>query len=734
MTQEQPDARVNPEADDAAEMNELSERNDSTETAENTDLTTASEIIDVNDLVEENEPLGPTFADLGLSPEVLKSLEEIGYERPSGIQAQIIPPILAGHDVIGQAQTGTGKTGAFALPLISNLDLSRKDPQVLVLTPTRELAIQVSEAFQRYAAHVKGFHVMPIYGGSGYDGQLRQLKRGVHVVVGTPGRLCDHLRRGTLDISNLSSLVIDEADEMLRMGFIEEVEWILEHTPAERRVALFSATMPTQIRRIAQKYLKDPKEITIKEKTATVSTIRQRYWMVSGLHKLDALTRILEGEEFEAMIVFVRTRTMTTELAKSLQARGYSAEALNGDVAQNRREEIVEELKNGALDIVVATDVAARGLDVPRISHVVNYDIPEGTEPYIHRIGRTGRAGRSGEAILFVAPRERRMLQSIERATRQTIAPMQLPTREHINDIRVTKFKDRITEALEMEDDNAFYIDMLESYRQEKNIPAIEIAAALAKLLQGDQPFFLEKEERRERVERNDRSDFDRGGSDRFDRGRDRNRDRDDRGPRQDRFRDRNDSPREERLRFEDRGERPERFADRPDRSADRAPIKHEPVTDGDGNLVEFEKYIISVGHEHGVKPGQIVGAIANEASLEGKYIRRIKIGQTETSVELPSGMPDEVAAILSRARVCGQPLNLRQDDGTWSGDQGGGGGFGGGFKKKPFGGGGGGFRDRDRDGGGGGFRDRDGGGFKKKSYGDRDDKGFPKKDFKKRY
>ena len=342
--------------------------------------------------MNEQEEITPSFADLGLSESLLSALDAVGYESPSPIQARMIPHVMEGRDVVGQAQTGTGKTAAFALPLLSRLDLSLKSPQALVLTPTRELAIQVAEAFHRYAHHLKGFHVLPIYGGQAYEGPLRHLRRGVHVVVGTPGRVMDHMRRGTLDVSGLSSLVLDEADEMLRMGFIDDVEWVLDQTPPERQIALFSATMPREVRRIAERHLTDPVEVTIEVRTTTAETIRQRFWMVSGLHKLDALTRILEVEEFDGMMIFVRTKTATLEVAEKLQARGFAAAALNGDLAQKDRERRVERLKSGKLDILVATDVAARGLDVERISHVVNYDIPYDTEAYVHRIGRTGRA------------------------------------------------------------------------------------------------------------------------------------------------------------------------------------------------------------------------------------------------------------------------------------------------------------------------------------------------------
>ena len=398
-----------------------------------------------------------TFDELGLPDYVMKVLKDVGYESPSPIQAQIIPHVMDGHDVLGQAQTGTGKTAAFALPLVSTINLRKNKPQALVLAPTRELAIQVAEAFQKYASRRKGFHVLPIYGGQDYSAQIRALKRGVHVVVGTPGRVMDHMRRGTLDLSDLQSLVLDEADEMLRMGFIDDVEWILDQTPEQRQIALFSATMPKEIKRIATNYLNDPKIVTIKVKTQTASTIRQRVWMVSGMHKLDALTRILETEPFDGMIMFVRTKNATEELAEKLEARGYSAAALNGDMAQATRSRTVERLKKGQLDILIATDVAARGLDVERITHVINYDIPYDTEAYVHRIGRTGRAGRTGDAILFAAPRERRMLRSIEKATNNKIEEMTLPSTQDVNDRRVSRFKDKITEALASETDLQFF-------------------------------------------------------------------------------------------------------------------------------------------------------------------------------------------------------------------------------------------------------------------------------------
>ncbi len=441
--------------------------------------------------MSDSSPPVTTFRDLNLPDSLLAALNTVGYESPTPIQAQTIPHLLKGLDLLGHAPTGTGKTAAFALPLLARLDMDQPRVQIMVLTPTRELAIQVAEAFQSYASGIKGFHVLPIYGGQDYSGQIRQLKRGVHAVVGTPGRVMDHMRKGTLKLDGLQALVLDEADEMLRMGFIDDVEWILEQTPKQRQMALFSATMPKEVERIARRHLHDPQEISIKSQTATAATIHQRYWTVDNFHKLDALTRILEVEPFDALLMFVRTKTATTLLAERLEARGYSAAALNGDMAQKDRERTVERLKNGTLDILVATDVAARGLDVDRISHVVNYDIPYDTEAYIHRIGRTGRAGRKGEAILFVAPRERRMLAAIEHATRQKIEPLKLPTTEMVNNKRIANFKQSITDTLAA-GNLKFMQGLLEQYRMEHDVPALDIAAALARMHIGDQPLLLE--------------------------------------------------------------------------------------------------------------------------------------------------------------------------------------------------------------------------------------------------
>ena len=505
------------------------------------------------------------FASLKLNDAVLRALIGLGYEMPTPIQAATIPPLLEGADLVGQAQTGTGKTAAFALPVLSKIDLGRMQPQALVLVPTRELAIQVAEAFQSYAAHLPGFHVLPIYGGQSYTPQIKGLKRGAHVVVGTPGRVMDHMKRGTLDLAGLTSLVLDEADEMLQMGFIDDIEWVLEQTPPTRQVVLFSATLPAQIRRIAQKHLRTPVEITIKSKTTTAANIRQRYWLVSGMHKLDALTRILEVETFDGMLIFVRTKLETVELSERLQARGFNAAALNGDIHQQQRERTINALKTADVDIVVATDVAARGLDVERVSHVVNYDVPYDSESYVHRIGRTGRAGRKGEAILFIAPRERNMLRIIERATRQPIEQMRLPSIADVNEQRVGRFKQRISEAVSG-GEGAAYRDLIEQFEAENDIPAIDIAAALASLAQGGTPLLLpEKPEGWG------------GGQDSQRRGRDEGREDSRRGRRDERFEGRGERParRERDDRFEGRGERPargERFEARGDARADRAP------------------------------------------------------------------------------------------------------------------------------------------------------------------
>ena len=547
-----------------------------------------------------------TFADLPLSDVVLQAVLDVGYENPSPIQAQSIPHLLDGRDLLGLAQTGTGKTAAFALPLLSKIDLSQRDPQVLVLTPTRELAIQVAEAFQRYARHMRGFHVLPVYGGQDMRGQLRGLQRGTHVIVGTPGRVMDHLRRESLKLDNLKTVVLDEADEMLRMGFVDDIEWIMEHTPEQRQVALFSATMPYQIRKIADTHLKNPATIEIKAKTATVDTIMQKVCMVNGFHKLDALTRILEVEPFDAMIIFVRTKTATVELAEKLEARGFAAAALNGDMSQALREKVVDRLKKRSLDILIATDVAARGLDVERVSHVVNYDIPYDTEAYVHRIGRTGRAGREGTAILFATHRERRMLRAIESATRQRIDTMTLPSMSDVRDIRIKQFKESLLKALEMGDKLSIFRDIVNEMIAEQGLDHKDIAAALCYLAQKERPFPNAKEPdnfRREGRERGDRLE---------------------RGERRGRGEHR------------EHGERPERS--------------------NEGMV----RYRVEVGRDQGINPGDLVGAIANEGKISGQSIGHIRLFDRCSSVFLPEGLDPAVIAKLKDARVRNKPIELK--------------------------------------------------------------------------
>jgi len=564
------------------------------------------------------------FSQLNLPSSVQKALDDVGYETPSAIQAQTIPHMLEGVDLLGQAQTGTGKTAAFAVPILARLDLKQKTPQVLVLAPTRELAIQVAEAFQKYAKHIPGFRVLPVYGGSDYRGQQRQLERGVHVVVGTPGRVMDHMRRKTMDLSKLKTLVLDEADEMLRMGFIDDVEWILDQTPEGRQIALFSATMPTAIRRIAQKYLSDPREVTIKMKTVTNESIRQRVWMMSGSSKLDALTRILEVEEFDAMIVFVRTRIATTELSDKLSARGYASAAINGDIAQKLREKTIEQLKSGKLDILVATDVAARGLDVTRISHVINYDIPYDVEAYIHRIGRTGRAGREGDAILFAANRERRLLGAIEKATGKKIEKMQLPTAEEVTDKRVGKFKQRITEVLATRKLDV-YRKLVDEYQHEYGVPVVEVAAALAALAEGKSSLSAPVASVK-------------GGSEKS-------------------SRDGKQSARKPKASSKDKTAATAKLESGDNAGANERPGRKKmdiPPPEKD-----MQRYRLEVGQEHGVKPGNIVGAIANEAELDSEYIGRIEIYDDYSTVDLPEGMPKELFKHLKKVRVSGQRLDI---------------------------------------------------------------------------
>ena len=538
------------------------------------------------------------FNSFGLSDALLKVLEEVGYEVPTAIQEQCITHLLNGHDVIGQAQTGTGKTAAFALPLIDRIDLNNNQVQLLVLVPTRELAIQVSEAIQTYARHLKGFHVLPIYGGQSYDVQLRPLKRGVHAVVGTPGRVMDHLKRGTLKLNSLKALVLDEADEMLKMGFIDDVKWVMEKLPKERQIALFSATIPDVIRRVAEKFLNSPKVVKVKTKTATAQTISQRYWLVGGVHKLDALTRILEVESFDALLIFVRTKTATIDLAEKLSARGFTAEAINGDIAQNQRERIITQLKNGKIDILIATDVAARGLDVDRISHVVNYDIPQDPESYVHRIGRTGRAGREGKAILFVAPRERRMLKTIEKITRQPIDPMQLPSAKIINEQRVNNFKQRITDTLDNQELSIFE-ELILDYQKKHEIDAFKIASALALMAQGTEPLLLNEKEINQ-------TSFD-------------------------------------------------------EKNKNKISVSIHADTLKDHPKILMRRYKVAVGHKDKIKPGNVLGAIANEAEISSEFIGAIQIFQDFTTVDLPDEMTKETLQILKNIRVFDKKLNIEE-------------------------------------------------------------------------
>ncbi len=576
-------------------------------------------------------PSGVSFRDLKLSAPVLAALADVGYESPSPIQAATIPVLLSGADMLGQAQTGTGKTAAFALPALSTIDLKRLEPQVLVLVPTRELALQVAEAFQRYASHLTGFHVLPVYGGQSYQPQFNALRRGVHVVVGTPGRIIDHMNRGTLKLSGLTLLVLDEADEMLQMGFVDAVESILEQTPPQRQVALFSATLAAPIRRIAEKHLRSPVEVTIKSKTSTATNIRQRYWVVSGVHKLDALTRILEAEPFDGMLVFTRTKQATVELAEKLEARGFAAAPLNGDIPQPLRERTVARLKSGQIDILVATDVAARGLDVERIGHVVNYDVPYDTESYVHRIGRTGRAGRNGEAILFIAPRERNMLRAIERATRQTIEPMNLPSVDTVNAHRIAKFKERVTGALATAE-LGVYRSIVEQVEAETGTTLIDIAAALATLAQGPTPLLL-------------------GTS----------------------------------VKPAGRAEPAATPATRTEPPGAKAPAAKVPGAaappatavrplaqlvqpvppapparpQARPRAAEMETFRLEVGSIHGIKPGNIVGAIANESGIEGVHIGRVDIREDHSYVDLPEGMPKPIFTGLQKVRVAGRELRI---------------------------------------------------------------------------
>ena len=551
-----------------------------------------------------------TFADLGLSPGLVAVLSDLGYETPTPIQARAIPELLQGRDVVGLAQTGTGKTAAFALPMLDALDPDRSETQALIMAPTRELALQVADAVTSYAAQLPGIRVLPVYGGQGYAAQLRGLERGAHVVVGTPGRVIDHLERGSLELSGLEHLVLDEADEMLTMGFAEDVERILRDTPDDKQVALFSATMPPAIRRLAKKYLHDPIDVSIDASIRSTSTVTQRWIGVHHHGKFDALTRLLEVENGDGLLIFVRTKQSTEDLAERLRGRGFDAAALNGDLAQAQRERIVGGLKSGALDIVVATDVAARGLDVDRITHVINYDIPHDTEAYVHRIGRTGRAGRSGDAIVFVTPRERRMLSALEKVSGRTLEQMSVPSPDEVNERRASRLTESITSSLGSPQFHAFRA-LVEGYAAEQGVEMVDIAAALAVLSADDPNFFLRPEDEVRQPARSER------------------RDRDDRGPRE---------PRE-------RGARS---------SQDRA-----SQDSGD-----WTRYRLAVGKRHKIGPSAIVGALANEGGLKRSDFGKITIGADHAIVELTADLPAAVFDALATTRISGKLIDLRLDDG----------------------------------------------------------------------
>lgn len=570
---------------------------------------------DEADVVEEETRVG--FDNLGLKEEVLRAVKDLGYIKPSPIQEEAIKPLMDGLDIIGQAQTGTGKTAAFALPLISKIDPDAPMVQALVLLPTRELAIQVADACDSFAKYLKKVNVLSIYGGSSYERQIRALKSGVQIVVGTPGRVMDLIERGKLDLSNIRMLVLDEADEMLKMGFIDDVEWILEKCPPAKQTALFSATMPDAIKKVAKKNLISPKEIRIAAKTATATTVRQRYWLVSGLKKIDALIRLLEVEPYDALLIFTRTKTDAEELEQKLSSHGISCDALHGDIPQKIREKVVDRLRKGQLDVLVATDVVARGLDVDRITHVINYDIPFDPESYVHRIGRTGRAGKTGDAILFVSPRERRMLRLIEKVTRSVIEPMKMPTNEDINRHRADRFRDRIISAMEgvSEEEMTPYRDLVRDILESGEEDAVTLAASLARMVNGRKPLFVDSTE--PEPEQKTLEEFNR-----------------------------------ERKSKRDRSAKPSQLKDFPD--------------------LKMIRYRVAVGRKDGVKPGQIVGAVANEGDIDSRYIGMINIFDTYSTVDLPEGMPKETMSVLKKAVVCGRSLEIREyfSDSRWNGSE----------------------------------------------------------------
>jgi ATP-dependent RNA helicase DeaD len=557
-----------------------------------------------------SEPV--TFESLDLSPAILKAVEEQGYKTPSEIQAQCIPLLLERKDVLGLAQTGTGKTAAFALPLLNNIDPATKQPQILVLTPTRELAIQVAEAFEQYAKYTKGVEVLALYGGQSYGIQLSALRRGAQIIVATPGRLIDHINRKTIDLSNLSALVLDEADEMLRMGFIDDVESIMEKTPEDKQTCLFSATMPKQIQSICAKYLDNAEQVHISARNSTVSTVEQVFWR-ANVHKNKAIVRFLEAEDYDGAIVFVRTRNDTVQLAELLEHEGFSAAPLNGDMNQQARERTVERLKNGLLDIVIATDVAARGLDVDRLSLVINYDIPQDCEAYVHRIGRTGRAGRSGKAILFVKHNERYLLRNIMRHTKSEIAEVELPSAKTVEAKRISALQAKLATSLEHKD-IAFFNEVAKDLAQKLELTTEDLAGALLCLAQQQSPLKVEEikfqRERRERDDRREGRGRDGARSDRGERGERRGRERSERGP----------------------------------RNSSQGPM---------------DTYRIEVGRDHGVQVKNIVGAIANEADISSKFIGDIRLFNEHSTVQLPQNMPAEVLSHFQNVFICKRPMKL---------------------------------------------------------------------------
>ena len=551
------------------------------------------------------------FSDFDLSKELIQTLDKKGYSSPTPIQKAAIPELLLGRDLVGQAQTGTGKTAAFALPLLERLQENVAHPQVLVLAPTRELAMQVAEAFRSYAAGHPHLKVLAIYGGSDFRNQINTLRRGVDVVVGTPGRVMDHMRQRTLNTSKLGCLVLDEADEMLRMGFIDDVEWILEKLPDERQLVLFSATMPSEIRRLSKKYLNNPAEITIKATEVKERLIRQRYLTVQNSYKVDALQRVLEAVSEEGVIIFARTKAITIVVAEKLEAFGYNVAILNGDIPQNQRERTVERLRQGSVNILVATDVAARGLDVDRIGLVINYDMPFDREAYVHRIGRTGRAGRNGEAILFANPRERSFISNLERAVGQSIEKMEIPDNEVINNNRIKKLQEKLIKAASIErddkDETSILEGLIESVEKELEIDPRQITLAALNLAIGTSSLLEKGNEDwiRQSAQRSIRNDR----------------------------RDKNFKQRR-------KGE-----------------------YDNNRQDDDMDRFRVEVGHRDRVKPGNLVGAIANETGLKGRMIGRIRIFEDHSLVDLPKQMPEQVFNALKKVKVMNRELQINRNN-----------------------------------------------------------------------